>query len=273
MRVSYYRHGPVRGLGHHGAMQRLDPGPVVDDPLAPYRDVARRGPDGRPWVLANMVSGLDGSTAIAGRVGALSSPADAELFRSMRAVADVVLVGAETVRREHYGPVRLPDHVRAERVAEGRPPVPTLAIVSRSLRFDLDAPTFAEADPAAPTAVVTCAAADPDRLALTRTRVPVVVAGEERVDPSAALAAFAAGGASVVLCEGGPTLLGELVAAELLDELCLTIEPLMGGDPLPVAVTPAEHHLVRFSLAHALTSDGTLFLRYERVTDPREPAR
>ena len=113
--------------------------------------------------------------------------------------------------------------------------------------------------------MVTCGAADPDRLADARAHAgDVVVAGDERVDPAAALAALAARGHRVVLCEGGPTLLGELVDAGLLDELCLTIAPLMGGDALPIAVSPTPGHVTALRLAHTLADGDTLFLRYER---------
>ena len=105
-------------------------------------------------------------------------------------------------------------------------------MVSRSLEFDWAASAFADAPEHAPTHVITCAAADPRRLAEAEKYATVVVAGEERVDPAAALRALADLGHRVVLCEGGPRWLGEVVAADRLDELCLSISPLMGGDPL-----------------------------------------
>src|SRR3546814_15533367 len=116
-------------------MRLLSSQNVLPDALAPYADVDRRLVDGRPWVLANMVSGLDGSTAIGGRVGALSSPTDRQLFVDLRSVADVVLVGAETVRRERYGPVVLSPERRRQRDGRGRPTLPRLAVVSRPLAF------------------------------------------------------------------------------------------------------------------------------------------
>lgn len=96
-------------------MWRLSSQSGLPDALAPYANVERRPVDGRPWVLANMVCGLDGSTAMGGRVGALSSPTDRQLFVDLRSVADVVLVGAETVRRERYGPVVLSPERRRSR--------------------------------------------------------------------------------------------------------------------------------------------------------------
>ena len=115
--------------------------------------------------------------------------------------------------------------------------------------------------------MITCAAADPERLEQARQVADVIVAGGDRVEPDLALRRLAERGHRVVLCEGGPTWLGELVAAGLVDELCLTLAPLMGGDPLPVAVAPPGAPLAHFALRHVLRGDDTLFLRYERGTD------
>ena len=248
-------------------MQWLRHADVVDDPLAPYAGVSRAARDGRPHVVANMVGGLDGSAAVSGRVGVLSSPADARLFTDLRSIADVVLVGARTVRQERYGPVKLPDRLREERVARGRPPTPRIAVVSRSLDFDWSIPLFSTADAQNRPYVITAGAADREQLEVAREHAEVVVAGDPAVDLRLALAEFHAGGAEVVLCEGGPTLLGELAAADLLDELCLSLTPLIGGDPLPLSLAPAGAPIARFALAHVLVDDSNLFLRYERRTE------
>lgn len=244
-------------------MNWLEPGASIGDLLAPYREVARPAPPGRCWVLANMVAGLDGSTAVGGRVGALSSSTDAALFKLLRSLADVVLVGAETVRREGYGPVRLSNAQQTAREDAGMAPVPPIAVVSRSLDLDWSSPLFDDTHEDAATIIVTCGSAPADRLAEARRHARVTVAGDARVDPGAAVTALTEGGAATVLCEGGPRLLGELVEADLLDELCLTVEPLMGGDPLPVAVSAGTASLTRFRLAHALVDESTLFLRYD----------
>jgi riboflavin biosynthesis pyrimidine reductase len=115
--------------------------------------------------------------------------------------------------------------------------------------------------------VVTCAGAPADRLARAGEVADVVVAGEESVDLDDALAQLAGRGLAMVLCEGGPNLLGGLVAAGHLDELCLTVSPMMGGDPLPVAVFPPGSDLTAFSLEHVLRDGDTLFPRYERDRD------
>jgi riboflavin biosynthesis pyrimidine reductase len=216
------------------------------------------------WVIGHMVAGLDGTAAVGGRVGSLSTSPDQALFPRMRQVADIVLVGAETVRREGYGPVRLSEEAREWRGRLGLPPTPPLAVVSRSLALDWTATVFTDAPQDAPTHLITCASADPKRLAEAKEVANVVVAGDERVEPATAMQALAELGRRVVLCEGGPTWLGELVAADRLDELCLTISPLMGGDPLPVAVTPPGARLAEFDLKGTMAEDHTLFLRYER---------
>jgi riboflavin biosynthesis pyrimidine reductase len=237
-------------------------GRELDDPLSPYLRVDRVAPVGGCWVLANMVTGLDGAAAIAGRVGSLSSPKDAELFGRMRGLADVVLVGAETVRRERYGPVRLDDDLVAWRTEQGRTN-PIIAVVSASLDLDRDLPLFAAADPDRPPIIVTCASSDQTRLA--GRGVDTIVVGDDRVDLAAALGELARRSLPIVLCEGGPALLGGLIGAGLLDEYCLSVAPIVGGDALPVVDTRGMEDLSRFALAHVAEEDDTLFLRYVRT--------
>jgi riboflavin biosynthesis pyrimidine reductase len=242
----------------------LEPAAEVEDPLAPYARIDRNRLHGSCWVMAHMVGGLDGSAAVGGRVGALSDAPDAELFRLMRALADVVMVGAQTVRAEGYGAVKLmPEQIEA-RVALGKSATPPLAVVSRSLDLDWSAKAFTGPPPESRTLVITCASADPQRIRQAGEVAEVVIAGDERVDPALALRKLSELGHRMVLCEGGPTWLGQLVAADLLDELCLSVAPIMGGDALPVSVSPPQAPLVRFRLEHVLRDGDTLFLRYER---------
>lgn len=250
-------------------MRELRSADEIDDLLDPYRAVDRRRADGRPWVMANMVAGLDGSAATGGRVGPLSEGADSELFLRLRSLADVVLVGAETVRRERYGPVVLgPDDV-ARRLADGRTAAVPIAVVSAALDLDPSIGMFARSEPAASPMVVTGVGGDPDARAAVSTFAEVVAVASSGdrpggVDHRAALAALAERGHRVVLCEGGPRLLGQLVAADLLDELCLSIAPVMGGDDLQVAVSPAGADLRSFDLVGSAVDRSTLLLRYER---------
>lgn len=210
-----------------------------------------------------MVAGLDGCAARGGRVGSLSGPADKDLFRQLRQVADIVLVGAQTVRLERYGPVRLTEAEVAVRVERGQQPVPRVAVLSGSLEFDWSIALFtATADRQPRPILVTAASADPAAVAEASQHADVLVAGEETVDVPVALRRLHEHGARTVLTEGGPHSLGELAALGLLDELCLTLSPVMGGDPLPVAVWPLGADPTDFRLASVGSDDGHLFLRY-----------
>jgi len=245
-------------------MHQLERGPDVPDALGPYLEVDRSRPKHECWVTGHMVAGLDGTAAVGGRVGALSTAPDQALFRRMRQIADIVLVGAETVRREGYGSVRLDEDAQEQRRRLGQSATPPLALVSRSLAFDWTAKVFTDAPADARTHLITCEASDRGRRAEAEQHAEVIVAGDDRVEPAAAMRALADLGRRVVLCEGGPTWLGELVAADRLDELCLSVAPLMGGDPLPVSVTPAGAGLAQFGLEGTMAEGDTLFLRYER---------
>lgn len=209
-----------------------------------------------------MVAGVDGSTAIDGRVRGLSGAVDRQLFVDLRSVADVVLVGAETARRERYGPVILADERRAAREAVGKPATPRLALVSRSLDLGDAAGVFDQSDSGALPLVITCAAAPAPARAALEGRAEVIEAGSDRVEPRLALRALRERGVDVVLCEGGPSLLGDLLAEDAVDELCLTLAPVIGGDPLPVAVHPDTAGTTTARLAHVLRSGDDLFLRY-----------
>lgn len=216
----------------------------------------------RPWMRVNMVSSLDGAAwGPSGRSGELSSPADRAVLATLRGLCDVVLVGAATARSEGYRPVR-PREVWQEQRA-GRPATPGIAVVTRSL--DVHPDLLAEAPADAPTIVFTTGRAPKDRRRAAAQHAEVIVAGEEAVGPSAVLSALAERGLLRVLCEGGPHLLAELGAADLVDELCLTLSPLAAGPGASrivagsAAPAPQEFHL-----GHVLECKGSLFLRYLR---------
>lgn len=237
-----------------------------DDVFAGY-DEPRPRPADRPWLLANMVTGLDGSLAWHGRVGPLSSDADRSLFVRLRGLADGVLVGAGTVRAEGYGPVRLPEDQRHRRRAAGRAETPPLVVVSRSLGLDWEAPLWSGTVGPRPL-VLTTSSAPEEELARAADRAEVIVVGDGSVDLRQGMQRLAGLGMEVVVTEGGPTLLDELVAADLLDELCLTIAPHFGGDPLTMAhrAAPADR-LTSFSLEGVVHGGDELYLRYLRCHD------
>ncbi|MEU8808231.1 pyrimidine reductase family protein [Streptomyces violaceoruber] len=219
----------------------------------------------RTWLRANMVSTLDGAAQYDGRSQPISSAADMRVFGTLRALADVVIAGAETVRQEGYRPGRARADFAEARRAAGQAPVPVIAVVSASLELDFSLPLFTS--PAVPTLVLTGAAAAPDRIAAAeRAGARVVIAGDGvGVDPARALGALAELGHTRLLTEGGPRLLGQFVAAGVLDELCLTVSPMLtAGDAQRIAGGPAVGVPRRFALASLLEEEGFLFSRYRR---------
>ena len=215
-----------------------------------------------PWLRANMVSSLDGAAALDGRVGALTGPADQVLLQVLRSLCDVLLVGAGTVRAEGYGPVRVLPELQGRRGAD-QLAAPRLAVVSRSLDVDLASRAFTAA-PERPM-VVTCADADPSRVAAAREVAEVLVAGESDVDLVSVVDQLAEQGLPRILSEGGPRLLGDLFAAGLVDELCLAVSPVVtGGSATRVTAGPPLSPPTAMNLAAVHARDGYLFLRHTR---------
>jgi riboflavin-specific deaminase-like protein len=213
-------------------------------------------------VALNMVTSLDGAIAVEGRSGGLGSPADRAIFLALRSCADVILVGAGTVRAEDYGPPRPTEAEQQRRIDEGRSPLPRLAVVTGGLDLDPAARLFS--DPDRRPLIITTTDAPADRRQALAPVADLLDAGTGRVDVAEALAMLGASGAAVVLCEGGPTLNGQLVAAGVVDEVCLTIAPLVVGGPSPRMVVSAHAATESMDLDRALEEDGNLFLRYVR---------
>ncbi|MCH0538990.1 pyrimidine reductase family protein [Streptomyces sp. MUM 203J] len=223
-------------------------------------------PEDGAWLRANMVSSLDGAAQHDGRSEPISSAADMRLFGTLRALADVIVVGAETVRLEQYRPARARAAFAERRKAAGQGPAPAVAVVSASLNLDFSLPLFTE--PLVPTLVLTGAAAPSERMrAAERAGVEVVVAGDgPGVEPERVVRALAGRGLTRQLTEGGPRLLGQFVVAGVLDELCLTVSPVMtAGGAQRIAGGPSLAVPSRFALASVLEEDGFLFTRYRRV--------
>ncbi|TKJ21696.1 dihydrofolate reductase family protein [Blastococcus sp. CCUG 61487] len=239
-------------------MRRLLPTPAEldDDGLVD----AYRLPEG-PALRVNFVTSLDGSIAVDGKSAGLGSPGDKRVFRVLRALADVVLVGHGTAAAEGYRAVAPDSPVGRLRTSLGRPATVPIAVVSR--RAALDPTSGLVTDAVSPTLLVTCAAADAGRRrALAEAGVEVLVCGDDDVDLPAAVAALTERGLAQVTCEGGPQLLHAALAAGIVDELDLTIAPALVGAPerLLDAVLPAP---ARLALRQLLEEDGVLFARYD----------
>lgn len=215
-----------------------------------------------PFLRANMVASLDGAAVLDGRSGTLGDAEDQRLLTVLRTLADLVLVGARTIAAEGYGGAAVSDADAAWRASLGHPPQPRFAIVSTRLGLGPEHPFFAEA--VVRPIVVTSAAAPADRRRALSAVADLVVAGDDRVDLPAALRELAAAGFARVLSEGGPSLLGELVASDLVDELCLTVSPmLVAGGAMRLAVSAREAARA-MRLVHAIEGERMLFLRYAR---------
>ena len=202
----------------------------------------------RPWVLANMVAGIDGSVAVEGRTKEMSSEADRRLFHHLRTLPDVILVGASTVREEGYGPHRPKD---------GSHPKP-IAVVTNTVQLDLTSPFFTDA--VERPIIVTSERAPSSAVERASTVADVRVQPGTSVDLAAAIDDL--GG--LILCEGGPTLLAEIMRADRLDELCLTIAPVAGGDPGRIVADSLSGHLRRYALGSVQQEGDDVFLRYVR---------
>jgi len=236
-------------------MLTADTADLDDDELARLYDYPREH-----WLRANFVASADGAAFLDGQSGGLSSAADRRLFRVLRALGDVVLVGAGTARTEQYKPARRRPELAPLRA--GRTATPPIALVSRGLDLDLAAPLFTEAPPDARTIVITCGACPVERRAAVAEVADVIVAGEMDVDLAGAMAALRDRGLGRVLCEGGPILLGHLTANGLLNELCLTISPLLAGPGAPRITAGAPFPARPMVLVHVLRAAAALFCRY-----------
>jgi len=206
--------------------------------------------DAERHVRVNFASSADGAVTVDGKSKGLSSDADREVFHVLRALSDVVLVGAGTARAENYG---------GAREADGH--IPPIAVVSRSL--DLDRASRLFTDTKVPPIVVTCADSPADERKTLMEVCDVIVAGTDTVDVRSAITQLADRGLKRVICEGGPHLFGWLAAAKAFDELCLTVAPLLAGGRAGRILAGVESQLADpLKLVMVLEDSGHLFLRY-----------
>jgi riboflavin biosynthesis pyrimidine reductase len=219
------------------------------------------------WVRANFITSVDGGATADGKTGAMAGPGDRFIFNLLRELADVIVVGAGTVRIEGYSGVHLGVAQRQRRQARGQSEVPQLAIVTKSGRLDRDMAVFTRTE-VSPLVLTCTAAADETRRLLTDLADVVDCSDSDpgKVDEAALLAILGARGMRRILTEGGPMLLGSFVQRDLLDELCLTIAPyVVGGLARRIATGPGQL-LTRMHCAHILTDDaGYLYTRYVKA--------
>jgi riboflavin biosynthesis pyrimidine reductase len=218
----------------------------------------------RCWVRANMIASLDGGATDDGKAAGLAGPGDRALFSRMRQEADVVLVGASTVRIENYSGAQMSLAQRQERQRRGQAEVPPIAIVTHGADFEHDAKIFTRTE--VPPLIMTSREAVDDANGRFGSMAEIVDASgtqPDRVDLAVVLGTFAQRKLLRVLSEGGPAMIGLLIEHGLLDELCMTIAPiLVGGQARRIAAGDGEAH-TRMRRSHLLTDDeGYLYTRY-----------
>ncbi|MCO5316113.1 MAG: dihydrofolate reductase family protein [Solirubrobacterales bacterium] len=245
------------------AVTRLlpDPGPTgFEAELAEYRPFEHPHPE-RPWVAANMVTTLDGRASVEGNTRQLGSRADAEHFLALRTRFDAILVGAGTIRAERYGRVIRDPQLRARRERIGLPHDPLAVIVSGSLDLPWDAPIFT--DGGGRILIFTREQPETRPDTATSLRIESMPGG---IDPGGMLRHLRQErGIRALLCEGGPHLLGQLLEADLVDDLFLTVAPLTSGADAPRITEGGGPAVRNFELDRALLAEGDLLTRYRRV--------
>jgi riboflavin biosynthesis pyrimidine reductase len=246
--------GPIAS----GAMIRETPGGDAIDPVELQMGYPRGRLD-RPWVMANFVTTIDGAAVVDGGSTAINDEDDRTMFGSIRAVPDFILVGAETVRAENYRPVELDERRHQARLEAGLEEVPHLIVVTRSLSLDPEMRVFG--NPNRRVTILTGEEAPAERAeALAEVADVVRLGGTSPADFLHYLRL-----AKVVLCEGGPSVIGQFIAAGLVDEMAITVAPLLvAGASVRMASGPAADPPLEMSLDRVLYGDRSLFLRYLR---------
>lgn len=215
-------------------------------------------PQDQTWVRAMMVTTLDGAaTGPDGLSGSVSSSADQLIFNTVRRYADAVLIGAGTLRAERYTPMVAKPADQSGRTASGQRPAPVIAVVSGSLNLPWDLPVWRES--ACRPMILTSSDAPADRLATARKHADVITL--DQTTPDAIIHALTERKLTRIVCEGGPRLLRDLIAAGLVDEADITISPTFAGTATSPP-TPALPQVAQFRLAHVLQGEGALMARY-----------
>jgi riboflavin-specific deaminase-like protein len=263
---------PASGAEAPIRLRRLVPSPaeVTPDDAIEGLGLGGRAPAGRPYLVLNMISTLDGKATIEGHTAGIGSRADRELFHHLRTQADAVMAGAGTLRVERYGRIVRDPALREKRRREGLDPDPVACTVSATLDGLEDLPLLAT--PEQRVIVLTGASSElPGAAASVEyVRAPASSAPAGEVDIAAALGRLRSEhGVRSVLCEGGPTLNAELLRAGVVDELFLSLAPKLAGGAaaLTIVAGAALPETVELELVSLLEHEGELFLRL-RVGDP-----
>lgn len=218
-----------------------------------------------PWVRVNFVAGIDGGVSVDGASGGLGTPSDRRVFGVLRELADVILVGAGTVRAENYGGVRFSDDARARRTAAGLAAVPPIAVVTASASIDPTARLLTDTE-VAPLILTTTNAPADRTSALADAGADVIELGADTVSTERILQTLGDRRLARVLCEGGPGIFGRLIVDDAVDELCLTTSPVLvagSSSRISHADTATRTPMTRGHLL--IDDDGTVLTRWVRA--------
>lgn len=221
----------------------------------------------RPWLRLNFVASIDGAATIGGLSGGLNDPWDLTVFENLRALSDVVVVAAGTVRSEGYDAVYLPERLANWRREQGWSAHPRLAIVTASGNLDPASPPF-EVEGKEPPLVYSTVECSPE---LGQVAEVVHLPAGAGVDLPAMVSDLVGRGMTQILSEGGPTLFGGLLEAGLVDELGLTISPVLAGGNATRIVNSVHEHVQNMGLINQVAGGAMLFLRYGRTLGPDAP--
>jgi riboflavin biosynthesis pyrimidine reductase len=235
-----------------------EPGELETDELARRLGLGERAPADRPYLIANMVSSVDGRATVEGRSGPMGGEPDRALFHALRASVDAVMAGTGTIAVENYGRLVRDAGARARREAAGLAADPLLVVASRSGRLPWDAPCFST-----PEQRVAVWSGRPVMVPETAPGVEVEVVDDGDVVATAVRGARERHGVRSLLCEGGPVLLGALLDKGLVDELFLTVAPVLAGPgERPIVDGELLRRHPALALESLLESEGALFARY-----------
>jgi riboflavin biosynthesis pyrimidine reductase len=211
-------------------------------------------PDDRPHVAVNMIASVDGRATLAGRTAGLGNPGDRQLFHGLRARADAVLAGAQTMRIERYGPIVRDPALLADRAARGLDAQPLAVTVSRTLQLDPRLPLLS--DPGSHVVVLTPSAGElpPCAARVSYLRGPELGPLFTRLRDEFAVRRLVA--------EGGPTLNAELVRCAVIDELFLCTAPTLLGGPDPLTIVAGPALATELELVGLLEHESHLYARY-----------
>ncbi|WP_181036372.1 pyrimidine reductase family protein [Arthrobacter sp. B1805] len=237
------------------------PGALDDDAL--HRLYAYPAVE-RPYVRFNFIASADGAATSGGLSAGLGNDGDKRIFVVLRRLADVVLVGAGTVRAEGYEGDLVDGASKSWRSARGLAAHPGVAVISGSLDLDPTAGFFREA-PVRPL-ILTCGRAPAGKRAALEAVADVVDCGRDTVETAGILAELERREQRRVICEGGPAVFGNFTRADAVDELCLSISPLLtGGEGPRISVGGGPDEPRALALVSLLTEDSALYTLYRRI--------